>query len=251
MAGESAIRLSGRRTAEVILSVGTRGRLEESLRELGGEVKPVVRFDGASPADVILFCDDHPRDRRDRIREVARWAGRACPEAVLVLAVREGLAMCREAARQSGLRPCLILTPGGMPHAAAEAARLAGSLGVSATQVSVPVIGGDETGETRVLSRYTAVAGVPAGELGGGWREIPFTGPSRLSLIAAGVALAGAVIEDRREIFSCGGWVEGMFGIQGAFVSAPVPVGMRGAEEPLPLRLTQEERSCLLRAVRD
>jgi malate dehydrogenase len=71
------------------------------------------------------------------------------------------------------------------------------------------------------------------------------------ALAAAAVVLARAVLRDRRQVLSCGTWVEGAWGIPGGFVTAPVRVGARGAEEPLPLRLTLEEQAFLQRAAAD
>jgi malate/lactate dehydrogenase len=44
--------------------------------------------------------------------------------------------------------------------------------------------------------------------------------------------------------------VQGAFGLPGGYVSAPVRVGARGAEEPLELRLSLEERAALQRCSR-
>ena len=111
----------------------------------------------------------------------------------------------------------------------------------------------EEFAMTRPLSRYATVAGIPAEmlERPGGravapWRTDRTAGSE--AIVAATVALATAVLEDRRQIFSCAGWVDSAHGLPGAFVSVPMPVGARGAEEPLPLRLTLEEKALLQRA---
>lgn len=203
-----------------------------------------------SLADVIILWDPEP----GAVRETALRAFRTCPSTVLVLASREGLALSREAHRASGLSPESILSTGGLPHASCEGRLLAGRLDVCATQVCVPVIGGDPPMGTVVVRRYAAVAGITAGELG---ERLPSEWPSQTparpdgdtALFEAAVTLAHAVIQDRRRILCCGAWVQGAWGLAGGFVIAPVPVGARGAGRPLPMSLTPPERALLQRAV--
>jgi len=209
------------------------------------------------PVDVVVICDDgEPEDAlAARVRAVALSAARACPTTAFVLAAPRGLSLCREAVRASGVPPWLVLATGAMPRAAAESTRLAARLGVAPSQVSVPVIGGDEAGPHAgqiPLRRYATAAGIPASALQF-LREEDLQATRRhdefpeAALAAAGAALALAVLRDSRRVVCCGGWVEGSFGLPGGFVSLPFPVGARGVEEPLALRLTLEERSLLQR----
>src|SRR5678815_5707722 len=118
-------------------------------------------------------------------------------------------------------------------------------------RVCVPAIGGDgESADSALLlRRYATVAGVPARQISEKdwrlWSEEPAPRVTPSAFIASIVAMAMAVLEDRREVLSCGAWVEGAFGLPGAFVTAPVRVGASRAEEPLALKLTLEERSLL------
>ena len=201
-------------------------------------------------SDVIILWDPEP----PAVREIALWAARSCPHTVLIIAARAGLTLCREASRSSGLAPRLILTTGGIPHADRERRMLARRIDACATQTSVPVIGGDAPIGTEPVRRYITVAGIAADALGyPGEPEWPSHTPARpcgdIALITAAVTLARAVLEDRRQVLSCGAWVERAWGIPGGFVIAPVPVGAQGAGEPLPMSLTIEERSLLQRGV--
>lgn len=151
-------------------------------------------LEGASTADALIICSDEPA----LVREAALWAARACPWTAIILAARRGLALSAEAARASGLPPWLILSPGGIPHAAAETARLARRLDVCASQVDVPVIGGDAPGATRVLRRYVTVAGVPLEDLEAPgpapWRREPASPVTEAALGAAAILLALCVL---------------------------------------------------------
>ncbi|HET6371711.1 MAG TPA: hypothetical protein VFG76_00245 [Candidatus Polarisedimenticolia bacterium] len=257
----AAARLAASRAAEILLSVESPGRAASLASDSYGEVRPVILLDGAAPADVVILCDlemeDEPR-RVSRTRDVALWAIRTCPQTVLIIASADGLSLSREAARASGLPPWLILSPGGMPLAGIEAARLSRRLKVSADQICVPVIGGGPIGaparDHHPLRRYTTVAGIPCDLVdegdaprAAGEEALQQPAPSSRALAAAASSLARAVVRDSRRVLSCGAWVSGSFGIAGGFVTVPVRVGARGAEEPLPMRLTLEERSGLQR----
>ncbi len=208
----------------------------------------VMPFDAQGPVDVLVVCDPRPAV----IADAALWAARVCPFTVIVIAARGGLELCARALRASGLAPGLIMSTGAMPRALSEAATLARSLDVCVSQVCVCAIGGDSVADTRVLDRYTAVAGIPATQM----TPQPASRPpareaSDADLGRSAAALAIAVLQDRRQVFCCGAWVEGAFGLPGGYVSVPVRVGARGAEEPIPLRLTLDERAVLQRSLRD
>ncbi len=203
---------------------------------------------GGTIADVLVICDSDP----SLVRDAALWAVRTCPDTAVVIAAREGLALCREAARASGLTPHLIVAPGGMPRAAVERRRIALALRAAASQAEVPIIGGDGFAGTRPLWRYATVAGIPIDELVGAHDPStadPQSGEVSDTLLAASAAaLARAILLDRRLVLCCTGWADGPFGIPGGYVTAPFRVGARGVEEPLPVRLTVEERALLIRA---
>jgi hypothetical protein len=247
---ECARRIAAAGTSEVILSAESPAAAERATLSLVGAARVSVLLDGAAPCDLLIVFGDEPA----RARDVALWAARTCPLTALILAAQRGLDLSRQTARGSGLAPYLILSPGGMPRARIEAMRLARRLDVSAAQVCVPTVGGDGEGAGSAvpLRRYATVAGVPARQISEAdwrlWSEEPAPRITIAARLASIVALANAVIEDRREVLSCGAWIDGAFGLPGAFVTAPVRVGARGAEEPLALKLTLEERSLLQRA---
>jgi malate dehydrogenase len=259
LARETARRLAAAGAAEVVLCVRSRGEADDVSRDFSGSVRPAIDLEGAAPADALIVCAGprvDPAERLRLVRDVALWAARTCPHTALIIAAPNGLALSYEASRAGGMPPWLILSPGGLPRAAAAAARITRRLQVSPSQVCVPAIGGEED-ETVILDRYCTAAGIP-------WRDLldadardakepavrGAPGPQESSLALASALLARAVLQDRREVLSCGAWIESAFGLGGAFVTAPVPVGARGAEEPLPVRLLPEERALLQRAAR-
>jgi len=228
----------------------------EVARRLGEPGLAGLPSDLSTPADVVVICGTRrPREAvAARVRDVALRAARACPVVALVIADAEALPLCREAARASGLPPWLILAPGGMPLAAAISRRIADQLRVAVQQVRVPVVGGEEVGPhagLAVVSRYVSVAGIPLADLVEPRPCVepaaPGRPPSSLALAAAATSIVRAILSDSRRVLCCTAWVEGSYGLPGGFVSVPVPVGARGAETPLPLRLQVEERALLQR----
>jgi malate dehydrogenase len=251
---EAARGLAAHGSAEVLISVATRGAARAAEEALGGAVRAIVGLDDGAPADVLMVTADcHGAfSSGGAAGSAALWAARNCPDAAIILLAGDGAGACREAARRSGLPSWLILAPGGMPLAATERGRLARVLGVDASQIAVPVIGGAKTG-WRPLRRYATIAGIPLSEpclasLSAHTESGEGPGPPEILLVSSAVMLARAVLQDRRQVLSCCAWVEGFFGIAGAFVSVPVRVGARGAEEPLQMRLSLEERALLQHA---
>lgn len=244
-----AANLGEAQLADVVMSAETPAaaqRAAAALAEMGGTVRVSLLLKDAAPSDLVVVFSEEP----GRVRDVALWAARTCPYTVLLIAARNGLGLCRDAARASGLSPNLILTPGGMPRARFEAARLAGKLDVARAQVRVPVLGGTSD-DCRPVRRYATVAGIPAREISmaawSAWLEEPEPALERVSLVPSVLALARAVLQDNAAVHSCGAWVSGDAGLPGGFVVMPVRVGSRGARGALPMRLTMEERAFLQR----
>jgi malate/lactate dehydrogenase len=229
----------------------------EVARRLAACTPATLTEDAATVADVVVICDggEPSPALRQRVRDVSLRAARACPLTALVIAASEAMPLCVEAMRASGLPPWLIVAPGGMTLAASIASRLSSALGLDARQIQVPVIGGEAAGAhagLRVIDRGVRVAGVPWREYGGAAAPSDDAcssppPPSTGALAAAAAGLTRAILTDSRRVLCCTAWVEEGFGLPGGFVTVPVPVGARGAESPLPLRLTLDERALLQR----
>jgi len=240
--------------AEVVVAVETPAEERAASAALlmkDGASRAALLMKDAAPCDVLIVL----WSEASRVRDVALWAARTCPLTALVLAPAGtvgALDLSRQAALASGLAPGLILSPGGMPRARAEARRLAERLGVCSSQFCIPIIGGEQESDRRLLHRYATVAGIPARELSEKewriWVEEPAPAIGAGSIMTCAIRLARAVLEDRLEVLSCGAWVGGDAGLPGGFVTMPVRVGARGAEAPLPLKLTLDERALLQRA---
>ena len=213
----------------------------------------------AEPADIfdaVVFCAPPGAPRGELaalMGDVGSRAAAACPRTVLIVAAEDSLALAQRAARVTRLDPSLVLATGGMPRVERERARLAARHDVDPSQVQAVVIGADEPSSVRLVHRYTSVAGIPTDMLGDPDRrgaEPAGGGAAAGALARAGAALARAVVQDRRAVFCCGARIGDALGIPGGWIAAPVRVGAAGALEPIPLRLTVEERSFLMSAAR-
>jgi malate dehydrogenase len=58
-----------------------------------------------------------------------------------------------------------------------------------------------------------------------------------------------AILMDRKEILPCAAWLEGEYGVQGAFVGVPVVLGAGGMEKVFEIELSDAERAAFEESV--
>jgi malate dehydrogenase len=174
----------------------------------------------------------------------------------VLIAAERSLARAREFLNSSRLPSNQVLAVGGLARAGAWATALACGLGLSASQVSLLVVGGEEERDLMELRRYTTAAGIPLQALNGAIRggpeerdrSIPPPSPgSAASLARATALIADAVVRDRRRVLCCGVHAEASRGLPAIFATIPAIIGRHGREEIFPAPLTIEERSFLQR----
>jgi malate dehydrogenase len=59
------------------------------------------------------------------------------------------------------------------------------------------------------------------------------------------IQLVAAVVMDKKKILPCAAYLNGEYGINGAFVGVPVKLGANGVEEVREIELTDDERQAL------
>ncbi|MDO8803043.1 MAG: malate dehydrogenase, partial [Elusimicrobiota bacterium] len=74
------------------------------------------------------------------------------------------------------------------------------------------------------------------------------TGSAYYAPAAAAVEMVTAIILDKNKVVPCAAYLEGEYGISGIFVGVPVKLGSRGIVEILQLKLTEEEKTALLKS---
>ena len=135
-------------------------------------------------------------------------------------------------------------------------------LNVSVENVQAMVLG--EHGEDMIpVPRYSTVAGVPVTELmprekldeliartrDGGAEIIRLMQTSAFYAPASAVIqMVAAVVMDKKKILPCAAYLNGEYGITGAFVGVPVKLGANGVEEVREIELTDQERQALVKS---
>jgi malate dehydrogenase len=153
-----------------------------------------------------------------------------------------------------------VIGQGGILDTARYRTFIAWELGVSPEDVSGFVLGGH--GDAMVpVPRYTAVAGVPVGELlpedriesivqrtRGGGAEIVKLLQRGSAYEAPGEAVTlmiDAILLNQKRLFPCSVLLEGEYGVKDTFVGVLVKLGADGYEQLIELSLTDDELAAL------
>jgi malate dehydrogenase len=114
------------------------------------------------------------------------------------------------------------------------------------------------------LPRYTSVAGIPVTQLipearlneivqrtkMGGGELVKLMGTSAYYAPAAGsVAMAEAIIKDKKRILPCAAYCDKEYGVGGYFVGVPCILGANGVEKVVEVELDSGERDMLTSSV--
>ncbi|MFC1926336.1 malate dehydrogenase [Chloroflexota bacterium] len=137
---------------------------------------------------------------------------------------------------------------------------LARELDVSAEDVSACVLGGH--GDTMVpLPRLTTVGGIPVTDLlpretvekivertikgGGEIVALLKTGSAFYAPASAAVQMVDSIVLDKKRVLPCAAYLEGEYGVDGAFVGVPVKLGKNGIEQIIEVKLMPDEEAAL------
>jgi malate dehydrogenase len=197
------------------------------------------------------------------VKEVTTKAVRFSPEAILIIVSNPLDAMCHVAYDVSGFPANRVIGMAGVLDAARFSAFIAMELNVSVENIHAFVLGGH--GDTMVpLPRYSTVAGIPITELltqerldalvertrNGGAEIVSLlkTGSAYYAPASAAVAMAEAILKDKKKILPCAAYLQGEYDIKDLFVGVPVKLGRTGIEEIISIKLTAEEQAALARS---
>ncbi|MBI1885339.1 MAG: malate dehydrogenase [Chloroflexi bacterium] len=198
------------------------------------------------------------------VRDVAGKAAEHSPEAVLIIFANPMDAMCHVALETTGLPKQRVVGQGGMLDSTRYRTFIAWEAGCSVEDVHAVVLGG-HTEATMVPILSTAmVGGVPLTSLLPGERIEAIVqrtkngGAEVVSLLKSGSAFyapAAATVEmvesillDKKRILPCCAYLDGEYGIRGAFVGVPVKLGAKGIEAVYEAPLAKDELEGLRRA---
>jgi len=196
----------------------------------------------------------------DVVEQITRYS----PDCILLVVTNPLDAMVYTAKRVSGFPRSRVIGMAGVLDSARMRSFIAETLQVSIEDVSAFVLGGH--GDTMVpMARYSTVAGIPITEMmneaqvqgivertaSGGAEIVQLlkTGSAFYAPGAAVVAMAEAILKDKKRILPCAAYLEGEYGVDGYFMGVPCKLGGGGMEGVIELDLTDDERTALQRSL--
>lgn len=222
-------------------------------------------------SDVIIITSGIPRKpgmSRDQLLEtnvkivadVTAKAAKESPDAVLIIVSNPLDAMVYTAHVVSQFPTQRVVGQAGVLDAARYRAFIAAEIGVSVEDVQAMLLGGH--GDDMVpLVRYTSVSGIPVTQLiapgrldeivtrtrNGGAEIVNLlkTGSAYYAPAAASVAMAEAIIRDKKRVMACAAYCDSEYGVGGYFVGVPCVLGRGGVEKVIEIELDERERAML------
>lgn len=225
-------------------------------------------YDQTANSDVIIITSGMARkpgmSRDDLlatnvgiVREVTANVAPGSPNATIIVVSNPLDAMVYTAWKTSGFPTSRVVGQAGVLDVARFRTFIATELNVSVEDVSALLLGGH--GDDMVpLTRYTSVGGIPVTQLipAGRLEEIvtrarnggaEIVGLLKISSAyyapaAATVAMAEAIIRDKRRVLPCAAYCDKEYGVGGYFVGVPCVLGRKGVERVIEVDLDSRER---------
>jgi malate dehydrogenase len=208
--------------------------------------------------------DDLLAANGDIVKNVARETGKRSPEAVMIVVTNPMDVMAYVAMKATGFPKERVIGMGGVLDSARFRTFIAMELGVSVENTHAFVLGGH--GDTMVpLPRYSTVAGIPITELmtkaaidklvdrtrNGGAEIVALlkTGSAYYAPSASTLEMVAAVLLDKKKILPCSVYLEGEYGVKGAFAGVPVKLGAKGVEQVVEIKLSADEQAGFMKSV--
>jgi malate dehydrogenase len=198
------------------------------------------------------------------VKDVAQNVAKFSPNAVMIVVSNPLDAMVYVAWKASGFPTKRVLGQAGVLDAARYRAFLAAEIGCSVEDVHALLLGGH--GDDMVpLPRYSFAGGIPVSQLipserleeivkrtrGGGAEIVGLlkTGSAYYAPASATVAMAEAIIKDKKRILACAAYCDHEYGVGGYFVGVPCILGTDGVEKIIEIQLDHAERKMLTDSV--
>lgn len=208
--------------------------------------------------------DDLLAANGDIVKKVAQETGSRSPKAVMIVVTNPMDVMAYVAMKAAGFPRERVIGMGGVLDSARFRTFIAMELNVSVENTHAFVLGGH--GDSMVpLPRYSTVAGIPITELlsaerigkivertrNGGAEIVALlkTGSAYYAPSAATLEMVEAILLDKKKILPCSAWLEGEYGVKGAFAGVPVKLGAKGMEQVVEIKLNADENKAFLASV--
>jgi malate dehydrogenase len=195
------------------------------------------------------------------VRSVASAAAAAAPAATMVIFANPMDAMCHVALETSGFDPARVVGQGGMLDTARYRTFIAMETGSSVKDVSAWVLGGHTEATMVPLTSNATVGGVPLDQLlsadkvqavvdrakGGGAEIVGLlkTGSAFVAPAAATIEMVDSICLDEQRILPACTLLNGQWGIEHAYVGAPLRLGAGGVQEVYEIPVSDSERADL------
>ena len=236
--------------------IGTNGYDDTADSDIVVITSGIARKPGMSRDDLILT-------NMKIIKEVTENVVKYSPNCIIIVVTNPLDAMTQLALHVSKFPKNRVMGQSGILDSSRLRTFIAMELGVSVDDVAACLLGGH--GDTMVaIPRLTTVGGIPMTELlpkdrvdailertvKGGAEIVGLlkTGSAYYAPSAAAVQMVEAIVFDRKKILPCAAYLEGEYGINGAYVGVPVKLGANGVEQIIELKLTPEESEALKRS---
>jgi malate dehydrogenase len=232
-------------------------------------------YDETTGSDIIVITaglarkpgmsrDDLLAANGDIVKKVAQETGRRSPQAIMLVVTNPMDVMAFVAMKASGFKREKVIGMGGVLDSARFRAFIALELGVSVENTHAFVLGGH--GDSMVpLPRYSTVAGIPITELmkketidklvertrNGGAEIVALlkTGSAYYAPSAATLEMVEAMLLDKKKILPCSVYLEGEYGVTGAFAGVPVKLGATGVLQVVEIKLGADEQAAFMKSV--
>ncbi|HEX9155016.1 MAG TPA: malate dehydrogenase [Nitrospira sp.] len=232
-------------------------------------------YDETAGSDIIVITaglarkpgmsrDDLLAANGDIVKKVAQETGRRSPNAIMIVVTNPMDVMAFVAMKASGFPRERVVGMGGVLDSARFRTFIAMELGVSVENTHAFVLGGH--GDSMVpLPRYSTVAGIPITEImsaeqisrivertrNGGAEIVALlkTGSAYYAPSAATLEMVEAMLLDKKKILPCSAYLEGEYGVKGAFAGVPVKLGAKGVEQVVEITLSANENAAFMKSV--
>jgi malate dehydrogenase len=216
----------------------------------------IARKPGMSRDDLILT-------NMKIIRDVTENIVKHSPNCMIIMVTNPLDAMTQLALHTSNFPKNRVMGQSGILDSSRFRTFIAMELGVSVDDIFACLLGGH--GDTMLaIPRLTTVGGIPITDLlpkdkidaivertvKGGAEIVSLlkTGSAYYAPSAATVQMVEAILFDKKKILPCSAYLEGEYGITGAYVGVPAKLGSNGVEQVIQLKLTEEESAALRRS---
>jgi malate dehydrogenase len=245
-----------------------------------GSVIGTCNYEDIKNSDVIIVTAGIPRkpgmSRDDLvtinagvIKTVAENIKRYAPNAFVIVVTNPLDVMVWVMKEVSGLPSNKVIGMAGVLDSSRFSYFLSQELNVSVNDITSFVLGGHGDGMVP-LARYTAVSGIPIGDLikkgattkekldaiiqrtrDGGAEIVQLlkTGSAFYAPASSAVSMAQSYLLDQKRVLSCAAYLSGEYGIKDLYVGVPVVIGAQGVEKIIEIELSTEEKAAFDKSV--